>query len=141
MHKKKLLFPKAVELWEQGTKTTAMVSLLGVSQATLIRWKRIYKYEKWKNSNIDLNKKSVVYWLEEQIQDTMIQIGKKDSKVDLLGRLDKLISMRKKYESSIDKLGETIRVMGDFANFVREFFPNNVGIVKEIANAFLRDRE
>ncbi len=141
MHKKKLLFPKAVELWEQGTKTTAMVSLLGVSQATLIRWKRIYKYEKWKNSNIDLNKKSVVYWLEEQIQDTMIQIGKKDSKVDLLGRLDKLISMRKKYESSIDKLGETIRVMGDFANFVREFFPHNVGIVKEIANAFLRDRE
>jgi len=76
--------------------------------------------------------------LEEQIQETMKAIEGDDSSEDLLIRLDKFISMKKKYDGSIDKLGETTRVMGAFANFVREQFPYDVELVKEITNSFMR---
>lgn len=136
------LSPRARELFEQGQTQKDIAKMLGVSETTLVEWKK--KFEgtafDWDERKLKTTqyKKTVASWLEEQIQETMLEIEKDKHCEDLLVRLDKFITMRKKYDGSIDKLGETTRVMGAFAIFVRENFPEDVELVKEITNSFMR---
>lgn len=136
------MLPRVVELFEQGKTQKEIAQIMEVTEATLVIWKKKcegtpldWEQRKWESMQ---NKKSVASWLEDQIQATMSQIEDDQYNEVALKRLDTFISMKKKYDGSIDKLGETARVMEAFASFVRENFPNEVEMIKEITNSFLR---
>ena len=142
MGKMEEMLPKVVELFEAGKTQKEIAQIMGVTEATLVSWKKQcegslldWEERKWKAMQ---NKKSVASWLEEQIQATMLQIEEDQGNEYALTKLDKFISMKKKYDGSIDKLGETMRVMEAFASFVRENFPNDMELIKEITNSFMR---
>ncbi|MDK2818984.1 MAG: hypothetical protein KFW21_06005 [Spirochaetota bacterium] len=80
---------------------------------------------------------NVISWLEEQIKYTMQEIEKDRNDDSLLSILDKYISMKKKYEGSIDHLHETIRVMQDFVTFIQKYYPEKNTILKDIIYKFL----
>ncbi|MGL4676467.1 MAG: DUF1804 family protein [Brevinema sp.] len=136
------LSPRARELFERGYTQKDIAKILDVSETTLVEWKKKYEGTSfdWKDrkQKVTQEKKSVKAWLEEQIQQAMLDIEKDKSNEESLNRLSKFIVMNKNYDGSIDKLGETSRVMGAFASFVRENFPNDVEIIKEITNSFMR---
>lgn len=135
---------RARELFESGKTQKEIAQMLDVSEVTIVEWKKKFEgtpYD-WddRRQKAMQQKRSVASWLEDQIHITMEASDKAEGeeKTDLLIRLDRYISMKKKYDGSIDKLGETSRVMGAFASFVRENFPDDVETVKEITNAFMR---
>ncbi|MGL4393607.1 MAG: DUF1804 family protein [Brevinema sp.] len=136
------LSPRARELFEQGYNQKEIAKILGVSETTLVQWKKRYEktefdWELRKQRTLQ-NKKTVSSWLEDQIQATMQHIEDDIDNEVALKRLDSFISMKKKYDGAIDKLGETSRVMSAFAGFVRENFPDEVDTVKEITNSFMQ---
>lgn len=57
---------------------------------------------------------------------------------DLLKRLDAFITMKRKYDAGIDKLGETARVMEAFILFVKEHHKDVKNIVKDAVAGYLR---
>ena len=142
MGKREESLHKAIALYEQGYTQKDIAKILGVSEQTLSQWKSDCEDTQldWdeKKRKAEQNKKSVSSWLEDQIQTTMVKIENDSDDEDSLSRLDKFISMKKKYDGSIDKLGETMRVMEAFASFVRENFPDEGDVVKEITNSFMR---
>lgn len=136
------LSPRARELFEQGYTQKDISKILGISETTLVEWKKRFEgtpYD-WDERRLKATqeKRTVASWLESQIQETMLLIEEDKDNQESLTRLDKFITMKKKYDGSIDKLGETTRVMGAFASFVRENFPEDVELIKEITNAFMR---
>ncbi len=76
-------------------------------------------------------------WLETQIQKTIKELEAKKDDEDLLVLLDKYISMKKKYSSNVDHLGEKIRVMENFAIFVKNKFPEYRLLIKNMIKKFL----
>ncbi len=123
---------KARELFVQGMSQKDIAKALDVSEATLVEWKKKYEDTSfdWENGKRQAmqKKKTVAAWLDEQIQITMSKVeeDKNHCNDELLNRLAKFISMRKNYDGSIDKLGETKRVMSEFAMFVKREFPDDV---------------
>jgi len=132
---------KAIGLYEVGKTQKEIAKIIGVSEQTVSTWKIDCEDTPldWedKKKKAEENHKSVSSWLEEQIRLSMDEVSR-DSNLEALKRLDSFISMKKKYDGSIDKLGETIRVMEAFAMFVKESFPDDVETVKEITSSFMR---
>ncbi|MGL4388833.1 MAG: RNA polymerase sigma factor, partial [Brevinema sp.] len=116
------LSPRARELFEEGYSQKEIAKILNVSETTLVEWKKKYEGSPFdweeRRQKATQNKKNVTTWLEEQIQETMLDLESDMSNEVGLKRLDTLISMKKKYDGAIDKLGETSRVMSAFAGFV-----------------------
>ncbi len=79
-------------------------------------------------------------WLENQIQKTMKQIELDPDDNDLVSLLDKYISMKKKYDKAIDPLGETIRVMEDFANYTKNNNLEHIELIKTIVTGFMNSK-
>ena len=103
----------------------------------------ILVYQIFKKGNIIMKVSepiNVISWLEKQINYTMQEIESDRDDDSLLSILDKYISMKKKYEGSIDHLHETIRVMQDFATFIQEQHPEKNIIVKEMVHKFLHSK-
>ncbi|MGL5955438.1 MAG: hypothetical protein ACRC0X_02350 [Brevinema sp.] len=80
-------------------------------------------------------------WLENQMSITMQKIENNPEDKDLLSKLDKYISMKKKYDASLDPLGETIRVMEEFAYYTKKNFPQYTSIIREIVHPFMKSKE
>ncbi len=134
---------KARELFVQGMSQKDIAKALDVSEATLVEWKKKYEDTEfdWELSRAKALqvKQSTAEWLEDEIVKVRERINIKDGDIaELYGLLDKLLGMRKKFNDSIDTLGETARVMSSFAQFVKENFPDEIEIIKEVTNAFLR---
>ncbi len=79
-------------------------------------------------------------WLERQILKTMRQIENDSDNEELVSLLDKYISMKKKYDSAIDPLGETIRVMEEFANYTTANHPTHIELIKKIVGGFMNSK-
>ncbi|MGL4676052.1 MAG: hypothetical protein ACRCWI_00065 [Brevinema sp.] len=79
-------------------------------------------------------------WLENQISITMANIETHPENKELIPKLDKYISMKKKYDTSLNHLGETLRVMEDFIRYTQKEFPQYTLIIKEIIYPFLKSK-
>ncbi len=79
-------------------------------------------------------------WLEQQILKTMRQIENDSDNEELVSLLDKYISMKKKYDSAIDPLGETIRVMEEFASYTTANYPTHIELIKKIVGGFMNSK-
>lgn len=88
----------------------------------------------------DFSRINVASWLEKQITSTMNKIENNQEDDYLLSILDKYISMRKKYEGSIDPLSETVRVMQEFALFTQQYYPNKAPAIREVLQTFLNSK-
>lgn len=80
---------------------------------------------------------NVLSWLDEKIDNCIAMIDSNNSTSKNLKMLDELISLRKKYDSSIDHLGERIRVMEKFIFFVTENYKKDITKLKKICSDFL----
>lgn len=138
---------RAIDLYAQGKKQKEIASIMGVSEQTIVKWKHQCRNTKldWdKAQNEELqNTQTVQQWIEIKIKDTMdaidTAIAENASGVDsLISRLDKFTTVKKKYEGSIDKFGETARVMEGFGLFIKENYPDVVAEFEEVISAYLR---
>lgn len=86
------------------------------------------------------SKFNVIVWLEHQIHLTIKNINHSPENEELLTRLDKYISMKKKYEIGIDHLGETIRVMESFASYIISQHPKKSVQLQSIVTEFLNEQ-
>ncbi len=76
-------------------------------------------------------------WLEQKISETMKKLDKSPKNENLLHTLDKFISMKKKYSSAIDHLGEKSRVIHKFVGFVKETNPKLLAKIEHYVQEFL----
>ncbi|MGL4367648.1 MAG: hypothetical protein ACRCTQ_05165 [Brevinemataceae bacterium] len=82
---------------------------------------------------------NIFSWIDRNMNQAMENIDKDIECQKNLKLLDSLISMRKKYDGSIDILGERIRVMEHFIEFAKLHFFDDLETVKKICEAFLED--
>lgn len=137
---------QAMELYAQGMAQKDIAGMLGVSEQTVSVWKGSCRGTAWDWDNrkrqANERKQAFPSWIEEKIDHTMKEI---DNAIregipeeDLLKRLDAFITMKRKYDAGIDKLGETARVMEAFILFVKEHHKDVKGIVKDAVAGYLR---
>lgn len=86
---------------------------------------------------MNISKINVSTWLEQQIHLTINHINDSPHDSDLLTDLDKYITMKKKYEDSIDHLGEACRVMESFVSFVLDNHQQHSTYLQDIIQEFL----
>ena len=117
---------KAEQLLKQGLSVPAVAKAVGCDRSTVARWKK----------NPFTPEENPLIWLDNQIIRSMknidsLQSEEKDFKVER-DVLDDFISMKKKYDSSLDRYGETKRVFEDFSLYVTREHPESAGIVAQI---------
>ena len=119
---------------------------MGVAEQTIGKGKAQCKgtkldWDKAQNEELE-NTQTVQQWLEIKIKATMDAIDKaiaEGGEADpLISRLDKFTTVKKKYEGSRDKFGETARVMEGFGLFIKEHYPEAVAEFEEVISAYLR---
>lgn len=137
---------QAMDLYVQGMAQKDIAGVLGVSEQTVSVWKGSCRGTAWDWDNrkrqTGERKQAFPSWIEEKIDHTMKEI---DNAIregipeeDLLKRLDAFITMKRKYDAGIDKLGETARVMEAFILFVKEHHKDVKNIVKDVITSYLR---
>lgn len=137
---------RAVELYVQGMAQKDIAGMLGVSEQTVSVWKGSCRGTAWDWDNrkrqANERKQAFPSWIEEKIDRTMEEIDNAIKEgipeEDLLKRLDAFITMKRKYDAGIDKLGETARVMEAFILFVKDNHKDVKGIVKDAVAGYLR---
>lgn len=137
---------RAMELYAQGMAQKDIAGMLGVSEQTVSVWKGSCRGtpSDWDNRKRQANERKQAFpsWIEEKIDHTMKEIDNAIKEgipeEDLLKRLDAFITMKRKYDAGIDKLGETARVMEAFILFVKDNHKDVKNIVKDAVAGYLR---
>lgn len=132
---------KAYELYCQGKNISEIAAELKASPEELMHWKKLCAGtpRDWAEGRRAMAW-SPGLWLDKKIVQTMRALDKADESGQKALRdcLDDYISMKKKYESSIDRFGETKRVMEDFIGYLKDEFREHIPLLKDIIEAYLR---
>ncbi|MGL5253788.1 MAG: helix-turn-helix domain-containing protein [Brevinema sp.] len=117
---------KAEQLLKQGLSLSAVAKATGCDRSTIARWKK-QPFSPEENPLI---------WLDNQIIRSMqnidrLQSEEKDFKIER-DILEDFISMKKKYDSSLDRYGETKRVFEDFSLYISREHPNNAPLIAQM---------
>ncbi|MGL4393990.1 MAG: hypothetical protein ACRCS8_02050 [Brevinema sp.] len=84
-----------------------------------------------------MKKTNIISWLDKQIEGLIAGIDSEEKLEKELKTLDKLVSLRKKYESRLNLIEEQLRVMERFILFVRDQHPKDLPKLKKICKDFL----
>ncbi|MGL5722503.1 MAG: helix-turn-helix domain-containing protein [Brevinema sp.] len=117
---------KAEQLLKQGLSVQAVAKAVGCDRATVTRWKK----------NPFTPDENPLIWLDNQIIRSMQNIDRlqgeeKDFKLER-DILDDFIGMKKKYDSSLDRYGETKKVFEDFSLFIAREHPESAGAIAQM---------
>ncbi|SFB88318.1 Homeodomain-like domain-containing protein [Brevinema andersonii] len=137
---------QAISLYSEGMTQKEIAQVLDVHPQTISIWKNQYKGTPldWdiKRLQVQERRKAFPAWIEEKIDEAMKDIDRAIREgipeEDYIKRLDAFISMKKKYDIAIDKLGEAKRVMEHFILFVKEHHQDVKDIIKETIARYLR---
>ncbi len=143
---KEHLVPEAERLFVQKELNLKEISkILGVSQQTLVKWRRKYEWDK-KREEFKRNPQTILETIEKVLHHKLQEISEKIDRGEeisegVIDSITKLVSSMKKVSKEADIIGATPVVLKEFAHFLkmnekRENFKEAIRIFQEILPEF-----